>query len=286
MRRMLYALTNILCLLIPVAAMADTPQPVLDQQQTAINAAAGSTDQWQSFTPGKTGMLSRIDLAVSSGLITNQPQGGTIKIYAGEGTAGTLLATQNVTFNGSMWNTFQSFTFQSPPMLTAGQRYTYRFSVPQVTVGWVALDTANPYPGGRAGNDPNWDYVFKTWMIETAPVGSWTLGKLTNNSGKPVSFGIPVADAGVIDGGISTHLQSVGIAVADLGVLSIAYKGHITNCTHPLWGAHISWGERGWEFYFDTGTRLDIAIGTNGTFTFTPDATGQVVNAGQPAVCR
>lgn len=116
--------------------------------------------------------------------------------------------------------------------------------------------------------------------------GTWQLGTLTNNSGKPASFGIPLADASAINGAINTQLQSVGIAVADLGVLSIVYKGHVTNCPHPFFGAHISWGERSWEFYFDTGTRLDIVLGANGTFTFNPGFNGQVVNAGQPAVCR
>src|SRR4029079_12720069 len=42
------------------------PQPVLDQSQTVGGWSAGGLDQWQSFTAGKTGFLTQLDLSVGS----------------------------------------------------------------------------------------------------------------------------------------------------------------------------------------------------------------------------
>ncbi|MCU0785050.1 MAG: hypothetical protein MUF81_13585 [Verrucomicrobia bacterium] len=137
----------------------------LDQQQTNSPAAAGSTDQWQSFTAAQSGALTRIALEVGSPTYPSSSP-GTIRIYAGEGTAGTLLATESVTF-APVLITFQTFALTLPPQVQAGSQYTIQFSVPAITVGWVALDPNNPYAGGRASYDPSWDFVFKTYVTPT-----------------------------------------------------------------------------------------------------------------------
>ena len=156
-----------------------TGAPVLDQSQTDSTGAAGSTDQWQSITAGITGLLTRVDLMVGSGLLgADTKQDGTIMIYDGEGTGGTLLATENVEFrsqNTAM--TFQQFNLSGPPSVVSGQMYTIRFSVPTVDVGWVALHTGNPYPLGKADvtHDPNWDYLFKTFVASSSPPPAFDL---------------------------------------------------------------------------------------------------------------
>src|SRR6185369_8892441 len=91
------------------------PQPVLDQSQPVGGWAAGSLDQWQSFTAGKTGLLTQLDLSVGSGLV-NESQAGVLRIYAGEGTGGPLLATQEVTFQYKL-NEFQAFQFLTPALV-------------------------------------------------------------------------------------------------------------------------------------------------------------------------
>lgn len=118
---------------------------------------------------------------------------------------------------------------------------------------------------------------------ETA--GSWRLGTLTNNSGRDVAFSIPLAVGGSLDPAGLTALRTAGILISDVGVLGVDYKGPNTQCGHPTWGAELSFGERTWAFYFDTGTTLDITLNADNTFTFTPGPGGQVVDAGQPATC-
>jgi hypothetical protein len=142
------------------------PQPLLDQSQTVGGWAAGGLDQWQSFTAGKTGLLTQLDLSVGSGLI-NESQAGVLRIYAGEGTDGPLLATQEVTFQYKL-NEFQTFQFLTPALVQAGSLYTYRFSIPEINVGWVYLNLNNPYPNGRASQAPGADYLFRTYVTPLA----------------------------------------------------------------------------------------------------------------------
>jgi hypothetical protein len=142
------------------------PQPVLDQSQTVGGWAAGGLDQWQSFTAGQTGLLTQLDLSVGSGLI-NESQAGVLRIYAGEGTDGPLLATQEVTFQYKL-NEFQTFQFLTPALVQAGSLYTYRFSIPEINVGWVYLNPNNPYPNGRASQAPGADYLFRTYVTPLA----------------------------------------------------------------------------------------------------------------------
>ncbi|MFY9826865.1 MAG: DUF642 domain-containing protein [Thermoanaerobaculia bacterium] len=142
------------------------PQPVLDQSQTVGGWAAGGLDQWQSFTAGKTGLLTQLDLSVGSGLV-NESQAGVLRIYAGEETDGPLLATQGVTFQYKL-NEFQTFQFLTPALVQAGSLYTYRFSIPAINVGWVYLNLNNPYPNGRASHAPEADYLFRTYVAPLA----------------------------------------------------------------------------------------------------------------------
>ncbi len=143
------------------------PQPVLDQSQTVGGWAAGGLDQWQSFTAGKTGLLTQLDLNVGSGLY-NESQAGVLRIYAGEGTGGPLLATQEVTFQYKL-NEFQTFQFLRPALVQAGSLYTYRFSIPTINVGWVYLNLNNLYPNGRASHAPEADYLFRTYVTPPLP---------------------------------------------------------------------------------------------------------------------
>jgi hypothetical protein len=145
------------------------PQPVLDQSQTVGGWSAGGLDQWQSFTAGQTGLLTQLDLAVGSGLL-NESQAGVLRIYAGEGTDGTLLATQNVTFQYKL-NEFQTFQFSTPVLVQAGSLYTYRFSIPTINVGWVYLNLNNPYPNGQSSFDPGADFLFRTWVTPVPAPG-------------------------------------------------------------------------------------------------------------------
>ena len=140
-------------------------QFVLDQSQTVGGGGAGGLAQWQSFTAGRTGLLTRLDLGVNSGLV-DESQAGVLRIYEGEGTGGPLLATQEVTFQYEFG--FQTFQFSTPALVQAGNLYTYRSSIPQINVGWVNLNLNDPYPNGQASHAPEADYLFRTYVTPPA----------------------------------------------------------------------------------------------------------------------
>ena len=180
----------------------------LDQQQTTGANAAGSLDQWQSFTAGQSGLLTKIALSVSSP-VAPASSPGTIAIYAGEGTGGALLASAAVTFAAP--HTFQTFALPSPPLVTVGNQYTIRFTVPAITVGWVYLNPSNPYAGGRASPDPSWDYLFQTYVEPQINA---------DQRGWPRPFDFPaIANAGGGDA------SDIGAFEVNVPVLSIALSG-------------------------------------------------------------
>ncbi len=138
---------------------------VTDQSNLFSDAGSGGADQWQSFTTGVAGGLTRIDLGVSSPI--SGPSPGTIRIYEGEGTGGTELGSQDVTFE-DVFNTVQEFTLEQPIPLNAEAVYTIRFSVPDITVGWVDV-APDVYAGGRASYGSGTDFVFRTVMAQCVP---------------------------------------------------------------------------------------------------------------------
>ncbi len=136
---------------------------IADQSNLASNAGAGSNDLWQSFTVGLSGGLTRLDLGVGSPIDGDSP--GTLELYSGEGVTGLLLGSQSITL-ADVSNTIQQFELDEPVAMTAGEIYTYRLTVPDITVGFVDLHTSNPYDGGRASSNANNDYVFRTLVSQ------------------------------------------------------------------------------------------------------------------------
>ena len=141
------------------ALSAGTP----DQQQLTTGSASGSTDNWQSFTAGTSGSLTQIDMRVASPTGTSGAL-GTLSIYAGQGTGGTLLTTQAIVFN-NVFNTYQQYPLATPVAVVVGQPYTYRFQTPTLAVGFVSLSASNPYAGGVCSYNPAWDLCFKTYVV-------------------------------------------------------------------------------------------------------------------------
>ncbi|MHA8094640.1 beta strand repeat-containing protein [Aquirufa lenticrescens] len=142
------------------------PIAVIDQVNSSSNAGAGGTSQWQSFTAGSSGTLSEVQWKMGT---PTYPYGNaanvTIKIYEGEGTSGTLLGTASNVTAADGTNAFVSFDLSTSAIrVISGSKYTMQLTTPSVTVGWLDLHTGNVYAGGRGGNDPNWDYLFRTYI--------------------------------------------------------------------------------------------------------------------------
>jgi hypothetical protein len=130
----------------------------VDQQQNTITTCSGGIGQ--SFTAGSTGLLTAIEVqgCSGSGVLT-------LKIYDGDGMAGTLLHSETVNLASP---TTYKFTLSSPLSIISGQVYTFDFDGPGYSA-WYA--NTNPYAGGKGYiNDvPNAaiDWKFKTYLNDS-----------------------------------------------------------------------------------------------------------------------
>ncbi len=136
----------------------------VDQQQTTSNSAIYVfTILWQSFTAGNSGYLSKVDLwdgGSSSGTFI-------MKIYQGQGTAGTLIGTSNSVSRSDSGSEYVSFTFQSSIQVSVSQQYTFAVEV-SGTKWHLDYHDNNPYNGGVLSRDGNlnssYDNRFKTYV--------------------------------------------------------------------------------------------------------------------------
>lgn len=126
--------------------------------------------EWQSFTAGLDGDLCQVDLLFCN---INVPVvgTGTLNVYAGEGIAGTLLATQPVLVDGSALPAnqpcWQNWVLANTPTLSAGQLYTLQF-VPTAGGGLpdpylIQIQLPGTYAGGHNYNlGEQGDCAFRT----------------------------------------------------------------------------------------------------------------------------
>lgn len=138
-------------------SILNPPEESLDQQ----NLTAGSLwcDQawmWQSFTAGKTGMLSKISIKIGPGVTE-----GVLYIRSGAGSTGKVLAEQPATFSGI--NGWKDFVFSNPTTVTTGNIYTIHY-VSKSGCASYYFGGGNPYPGGTSNGLTNYDDGFKTYV--------------------------------------------------------------------------------------------------------------------------
>lgn len=133
----------------------------LDQEVLTPSVTTDDLD-WQSFTAALDGDLTKIDLKVRTP-VSSVESPGVLRIYAGEGTGGTLLATLPVTFAAVAANTYQSFALTTPVPVEVGNQYTIAIEVTLENNNWIYIDTANPYAGGRS-NVAGWDLGFRSYV--------------------------------------------------------------------------------------------------------------------------
>jgi hypothetical protein len=183
MKRPLFALCASLLLLglIPGATLASVLPTYLDQSN-AVHAANGSGHFAQTFTPGQSGPLSRVDLYLTS---LNNPTGDslTVSIYPTDGagkpvTTGTALATSgSASVPYSLTGGWVQFSFGSPYNVTAGTMYAIVFDTQAGGANVWAFGSTNIYSGGAAWHaTPSWvsmigpdpvDFAFGTYLEES-----------------------------------------------------------------------------------------------------------------------
>jgi autotransporter-associated beta strand protein len=157
---------------------------MLDQEQLIYNGGTSARtlpgySVWQSFTAGITGTLSEIDM----GFFDPMQGDGTLRIYGGEGTGGTLYETVTVPVvgigNGPLtWNDWSV----SVPII-AGQQYTFDLTPNPLTLPdpYGVCNGPNSYPGDVFGfSDPSGQYpttsdaVFRTYVTTVPKAALWT----------------------------------------------------------------------------------------------------------------
>ncbi len=188
----------------------------LDQQTATAADDFPSGSQWQSFTPTITGVLTRVEVY----LLTGGGGSLTIRVYAGEGTRGALLAERTVTAgNFTGWHEVAIGGVN----LTAGQRYTVAVD----PIGLlVAIDIDNPYPNGRSSVSANADLLLRTYMVvpvESLVVRQGNIGIGTSSPSVRLSLGGDNANTklAIWDGGAS--------GVMGFGVGPGQFRIHLNN---------------------------------------------------------
>ena len=152
-----------------------TAQCLPDQVQEQWNGGTSERNlpgyyEWQSFTAGSTGALCGIDVLFCN---INVPVvgSGTLKVFAGQGIGGALLASQTVNVDGSatalnlpFW---ANWSLAAPPNVEAGSMYTLQF-IPTQGGGLpdpylIQITLPGLYPGGHCFNlGTDGDIAFRT----------------------------------------------------------------------------------------------------------------------------
>ena len=155
--------------LMPGSALA---KPTVDQQNIADGTGFSGVDTLaQTFTVGRTGTLTQIDL-----LIDESPAKSlTVHIKAVGATypTGSDLATGSASVNVQAW---YHFPLSKALSVKAGQKYAIIFSL-GATGGVYGSTSGDKYPRGQAlVEDPSWftyagtiDFDFKTYVAPLAP---------------------------------------------------------------------------------------------------------------------
>jgi hypothetical protein len=185
----------LLVALLPGSTMALAPAEVLDQSNTSVpNSTDAANDLAQTFTAGKTGLLTTVQLYMSYGA---QPDGVmiTVLIYttAGGLPTGSILGGRSALPTATAdWVTFP---LSSPVPVTAGQTYAIVFNTSTDGKAWGSGDT---YSGGQAlmWSGTAWsansgaikDFAFKTYVDPQTTTLQWDKTQVVAGSGTPLTL--------------------------------------------------------------------------------------------------
>jgi hypothetical protein len=143
--------------LFQVARAAGTSTMVQQNSASGFDNKAAGTSFWQSVTITADMPLTSIELCLGNVAAGTT---ATVTMYTGEGTTGTVLTSQTVTFPSiSTWGYF-SITLSTPVPVQSGQMYTFAVS------NWsssytVFSNNTNVYSGGKSSLGVTLDVYFK-----------------------------------------------------------------------------------------------------------------------------
>ena len=152
--------------------MADsTFSNVLDQSVIVSTHSAGSQSQWQSFTVGIVGKLSKFEWLTGNPNPVAAPDGQPIvmKLYQGQGVSGTLIHTSSgltTPPSGQDWVVFDFSTLELN--VQVGDVYTVQLTTDQMTHGWLTFK--NDIVGTTARSSyTGANFNFKSYIIIVDP---------------------------------------------------------------------------------------------------------------------
>jgi uncharacterized repeat protein (TIGR01451 family) len=227
-------------------ANVDQVQSVASTSGTGLN-----TTQWlgQTFVPGVTGKLAKIDMALFCASCSGTDQPITVEVRTTTGSpalpTSTVLATTTIAgFNSGASSTF-SAVFASPATLTAGTTYAYTMRLVTNRTGTYAA---------VFGNAPT-DYANGNRVVSTNSGASWTV---------PTSSGI------ARDLVFTTYMQTGNAPSGDF-VSSV-------KDSNPPYAGTTQWGTLSWNATVPANTTLRFQVAASnsfgGPFNFVgPDAT-------------
>jgi hypothetical protein len=153
---------------------------VADQTQTvaSLSGTGFTTTQWlgQTFVPGVTGNLGKIDMALFCATCSGVDPTVTVEIRTTTGSpalpTSTVLASTTIPgFNNGASSTYTA-TFASPPALTAGTTYAYTLRILAARTGTYAA---------VFGNGPT-DYANGNRVVSINSGGTWTVPTSTGTA--------------------------------------------------------------------------------------------------------
>jgi hypothetical protein len=189
---MINRLTTVLVVALALVALSPAQQ-VLDQSQTIYNGGTSARNlpgysEWQSFTAGITGRLTEVDLGFFAGINRNGGTSytgtGTLRIFSGQGTGGTLLQTEAVNVSATSSATYAPCDFnqfKTNVASVAGNMYTFDFTPTQggglpdpygICVGTIfgaGNSMSSPYTRGMDGDSNLFSMDFKTYVTAAVP---------------------------------------------------------------------------------------------------------------------
>ena len=228
---------------------------VLDQENANSNAGAGGTTQWQSFTISNTGQLSRVSWKMANPVINGNPQPVQLTVYRGQGTNGTQLAqSQNLytpPYNDSNGNYISGQyvvfnVFSQNISVTSGEIMTVKLELTSgnQNVGFLSLNTGNPYSRGRGSNDQLWDYIFRVYTVPGSQSNTTTPSVYFEN-GTCKCPNASVGDTATISGTTYTVVNNSNIGAQ-------VNSGNYNLCTSKVTDMNSLFKNKG-SFNFDIG---------------------------------
>ncbi|MFL6281720.1 MAG: PA domain-containing protein [Pyrinomonadaceae bacterium] len=209
-------------------------------QSVATNSGTGlNTTQWlgQTFVPGVTGKLAKIDMALFCASCSGTDQPITVEIRTTTGSpalpTSTVLATTTIPgFNSGTSSTLTA-SFATPATLTAGTTYAYTMRLVTNRTGTYAA---------VFGNGPT-DYANGNRVISTNSGASWTV---------PTSTGI------ARDLVFTTYMQTGNAASGD-------FVSSLKDSNPPFAGTS-QWGTLSWNATVPAGTTLQFQAAASNNF--------------------